>query len=85
MAINTLLARPTISIVETYRALIVLVFACLTLVSVVVVYFMDPETKTKSLEELTALVWRPGHGTSNGYDSVVDGQDAYEHRERHDG
>jgi len=64
-----------------------LVFACLTLVSVVVVYFMDPETKTKtkSLEELTALVWRPGDGTCNGYDSVVDSQDAYEHRERHAG
>jgi len=31
------------------------VFACLTFVSVIVVYFMYPETKGKSLEELAEL------------------------------
>lgn len=35
------------------------VFACLTLVSVVVVYFMYPETKGKSLEELAELFGDP--------------------------
>jgi hypothetical protein len=35
------------------------VFACLTLVSVVVIYFMYPETKGKSLEELAELFGDP--------------------------
>ncbi|KAF1944286.1 hypothetical protein EJ02DRAFT_452654 [Clathrospora elynae] len=35
------------------------VFACLTLVSVVVVYFMYPETKGKSLEEPAELFGDP--------------------------
>lgn len=34
-------------------------FACLTLVSVVVIYFMYPETKNKSLEELAELFGDP--------------------------
>jgi hypothetical protein len=36
-----------------------LVFACLTLGSVVVIYFMYPETKGKSLEELAELFGDP--------------------------
>jgi hypothetical protein len=36
-----------------------IVFACLTLVSVVVIYFMYPETKGKSLEELAELFGDP--------------------------
>jgi hypothetical protein len=35
------------------------VFACLTLVSIVVIYFMYPETKGKSLEELAELFGDP--------------------------
>lgn len=35
------------------------VFACLTLVSVMVIYFMYPETKGKSLEELAELFGDP--------------------------
>jgi hypothetical protein len=35
------------------------VFACLTLVSVIVIYFMYPETKGKSLEELAELFGDP--------------------------
>jgi hypothetical protein len=35
------------------------VFACLTLVSIVIVYFMYPETKGQSLEELAALFGDP--------------------------
>ncbi|KAJ4369058.1 hypothetical protein N0V83_006141 [Neocucurbitaria cava] len=35
------------------------VFACLTLVSVVVIYFLYPETKGKSLEELAELFGEP--------------------------
>jgi hypothetical protein len=31
------------------------VFACLTFISIIVVYFMYPETKGKSLEELAEL------------------------------
>ena len=34
-------------------------FACLTVVSVVVIYFMYPETKGKSLEELAELFGDP--------------------------
>lgn len=34
-------------------------FACLTLVSVLVIYFMYPETKGKSLEELAELFGDP--------------------------
>jgi hypothetical protein len=36
-----------------------IVFACLTLVSIVVIYFMYPETKGKSLEELAELFGDP--------------------------
>lgn len=34
-------------------------FACLTVVSVIVIYFMYPETKGKSLEELAELFGDP--------------------------
>jgi len=34
---------------------LILVFACLTLVSIVVIYFFYPETKGRSLEELAEL------------------------------
>jgi cbb3-type cytochrome oxidase subunit 3 len=36
-----------------------IIFACLTLVSVAVIYFMYPETKGKSLEELAELFGDP--------------------------
>ena len=36
-----------------------LVFACLTFVSIIVIYFMYPETKGKSLEELAELFGDP--------------------------
>ncbi|KAE8846121.1 hypothetical protein HRS9139_00688 [Pyrenophora teres f. teres] len=45
------------------------VFACLTLVSVVVVYLMYPETKNKSLKELAALF---GNAVADRCDSRAD-------------
>jgi sugar porter (SP) family MFS transporter len=42
-----------------HRILTAAVFACLTLVSVLVIYFMYPETKGKSLEELAELFGDP--------------------------